>query len=119
MYRVRTELLPFLALVFLLAAWATTSVGQYRANRLDLTRFGACEDVCESLARDAFVGKFLMRYFAAALFLDMAAVVCLFAAGAFKQFRVFASLVAVFCSLTAAWHAFGCIELATYPFSIF
>ncbi len=118
-HRVRSKLLPFLALVFLLAAWATSCLGQYRTGRLDLTKFGACEDVYESLARDVFVGRFLLRYFAAALLLDMAAVVCLLAASAFKQFRVLAGFVAAFCLLTAAWHAFGCYELTIYPFSIY
>ena len=99
--------LPLIALALLLAAWGASCLGQHLASRLDLSRFGPCEDVCESLARDGYVAKFELPYITAALLLDGLAVVALFSAGAVGRFGVYGLLVSILCLPTIAWHGLG------------
>ena len=100
--------LPLVALALLLVAWGASSFGQYRSSRLDLSRFGRCEDVCEALARDGYVAKFQLPYFTASVLLDGLAVSALVTAAAVRQFRLLGALIAVLCLLTVAWHLLGC-----------
>jgi hypothetical protein len=99
--------MPLIALALLLGAWSASCLGQYRSSHLDLSRFGPCEEVCEALAKDDYVGHFQLPYFTTAALLDGLAVMMLLAAGAFGQFRLLGVLVATFAIPSAAWHLLG------------
>jgi hypothetical protein len=108
--------LPAIALGLLSSAWGASCLGEYRANHLDLSRFGPCEEVFEALARDGYVKGFLLPYFTAATLLDGLAVGALVVAVAAGKFRVLEVLVAVLCVPTVAWHALGLYTLLlTFP----
>jgi hypothetical protein len=98
-------MLPVIALGMLLAAWGAVCLGRYRADHLDLSRFGRCEEVFEALARDTYVLQFQFPYITTAVLFDGLAVAALFAARAARQFRVLGVLVAVLCVPTVACHA--------------
>jgi hypothetical protein len=99
--------LPLVAFALLLAAWGSSYLGQHHGSQLDLSRFGPCEDVCESLGRDGYVARFQLPYFTAAVLLDGLAVLALGAAGMAGQFRVIGGLVALASVPTIAWHLLG------------
>src|SRR4051812_6552645 len=61
--------LPTAALVFLASGWAAYLYGQKVISELDLSRFGPCEDVCESLSRDHFVAGQHLPYVSASVVL--------------------------------------------------
>jgi hypothetical protein len=106
--------LPLVALGLLLAAWVVYWVGQYRATQLDLSRFGRCEEVYEALARDGYVARFQVPYFAAAVLLDGLVFVSLLSAVVFGRFRLLGVLVAVLWLPTLAWHALACFVTSLF-----
>ena len=105
---------PLVALALVLAAWGVSCLGQYRADRLDLSRFGGCEDVCEALARDGYVAKLQLPYFMAAVLLDGLAVLPLLAAAAIGQVRWLGALVALLWLPTIAWHGLMCFVASLF-----
>jgi hypothetical protein len=99
--------LPWAALALLHAAWMLSFTGRHRADQLDVSQFGPCEEVYEAFARDQYVAGFQRPYFAAAVLFDCLAVTALFAAGAARQLGVTGILVALLCLPSIAWHMVG------------
>jgi hypothetical protein len=103
--RALKRLLPLLSFALLLAAWGAYFLGQHRANALDLSQFGRCEDVCDALRRDAYVAGYLVSYFGAAVALDGLAAVTLIGAAVRAQIGVRGFVAAaLLCYCSAAWH---------------
>jgi hypothetical protein len=97
------------ALAFLLTAWGVDAIAHSSASQLDLRRFGGCEDVCEALARDSYVARFLLPYVTAALLLDGLAGLFLLAATANGNLGIRGVLLTVLWVPTVAYHGLGWI----------
>jgi hypothetical protein len=108
--------LPLIAFALLLTAWGIFCLGAHQASLLDLSQFGPCEDVCESLGRDGYVARFQLPYFTGAVVFDCLAVIARVAAGVARQFRVLGVLAAVLCVPTVALHGLGLFVLFMFAF---
>jgi hypothetical protein len=109
----------WLALLFplalLLAAWGTYAAGDYRINRLDLSRFGPCADIPEALARDGYVARHFLPYLGAAVFLDTFAFLALCLAGAVGRPRVVLVVaVGLVWLASAGWHGLSLLVTTTF-----
>jgi hypothetical protein len=91
--------------VMLLAfGWAVEFSGRHHTNQLDLSRFGKCEDVCESLARDSFVAKEIRPYWRAATCLDGLALLAVVWQLSGGRFRLLGVIVGIAGTASVAWH---------------
>jgi hypothetical protein len=69
---------PLAGIVLIGSAWAILHSGRYWQGHLDLSCFGPCDDVRESLIRDIYVAAFPFPFAVLAILLDLFTIpVCL------------------------------------------
>jgi hypothetical protein len=105
------------ALLLMLAAWGVQLVGECHVSHLNLSRFGACEEVYQSLARDQYVVGRYLPFATAALVLEAAAFAAFLWACTRGRGWVLTTAVGFVWLASAAWHGILCLYLTVFgPF---
>jgi hypothetical protein len=96
--------LPVISIALLLGAWSIEFMAHYHISRLDLSRFGNCDEVPGALARDTYVLSQWHPYLAASILLDAMAFMALFGSVIVDRFRILSFPIAALWLISAIWH---------------
>src|SRR5262245_60368725 len=97
-------ILQLIALLAVLMAWGSLSLGRERVSRLDFSHWGTDIDVIDRLQMDEYISNHLFPYVSTAVAFDVIALATLACAGAYGRFRTMGILVCIAWLLSTVCH---------------